>query len=97
MKYIKKAIPVNAFQWTREASRARADWPDWIREAVDKLGGGEGSLRPSGDSEDWTIQTLEGPHIVIPDAWIVQGPNPPHEIWAVRDDIFRATYEVFEE
>ncbi len=100
-KYIKKAIPVNAFQMTLARMNDNEDWPEYLCEAWQTDHDKEGSLRiDSMDGDQITslsIYTLEGRHIVKPDAWIVQGPNPPHEIWAVRDDIFQATYELIEE
>lgn len=40
------------------------------------------------------IETLEGNLKVEPTAWIL-GPGAAGEFWAVRDDIFQATYEPF--
>ena len=97
MKFRKKPIAVNAFQWTTAAAFNPPNWPDWIAEAVDRPADAEGALHRPGDNGNWQIETLEGPHIVSWNAWIVQGPNPPHEIWAVRDDIFEATYEPVED
>ena len=98
--YRKRPISVQAFQMTDAAMNGDVAWPDWLAAAGTKDDGEEGALHPrtreSGRVTDYAIYTLEGPHIVILDAWIVQGPAPTHEIWAVRDDIFRATYEEVE-
>ena len=100
--YRKRPISVQAFQMTEAAMNREIYWPDWLEEASEKPAGEAGALRPvvADDSDtrvvSYEIYTLEGPHIVILDAWIVQGPAPTHEIWAVRDDIFRATYEEVE-
>ena len=41
------------------------------------------------------IETLEGPHLVMPGDWIVTGVKG--EKYAVKPDIFEATYEPVEE
>lgn len=101
-RWRKKPIAVNAFQMTKERMNDDADWPGFICNAWLAEEDKPGALRVEsmdgeGEVATLTIYTLEGPHIVQPDAWIVQGPLPPYEIWAVRDDIFRNTYERVED
>ena len=96
MKYRKKPIAVEAFQMTSDAMNRKVFWPGWLEAAYEADDEEPGSLRPIPDQElgnrtSYTIYTLEGPHIVILNAWIIQGAKG--EIWAVRDDIFRETYE----
>lgn len=40
------------------------------------------------------IKTLEGKMIVTPGSWVMTGVN--EERWAIKDEIFRKTYEVIE-
>lgn len=95
-RYRKRPITVDAFQMTEAAMNDPTDWPEWLLDARYKVSvSAPGSLRPRTNADgriaDYDIFTLEGPHIVIPDAWIIRGVKG--EIWAVRDDIFRETYE----
>lgn len=93
--YRKKPMAVRAFQMTLENMRDRSVWPDHLLDALEKDKIQSGALIPVRSSDGlivrYEIQTLEGPHIVYPDAWIIQGPEG--EIWAVKDSIFRKTYE----
>lgn len=83
MKYIKRAIPVEAVQW-----RTYGDHP-----AVEFPSDEYAHLRPcSGLRNAGIIRTLEGVLVVSEGDWVL-GPGPAGEYWPVRDDIFRATYE----
>lgn len=88
-------MAVRAFQMTEAAMNHEVPWPDHLQWATQLPPDTVGSLQPD-DAENgrilsYKIHTLEGPHIVMRDAWIVQGPEG--EIWAVKDSIFRKTYE----
>ena len=95
LKYRKKPVTVLAFQMTLERMTDRSDWPEYLIEAWGKETGVEGALKPGANESTLEIFTLEGPHIVVPDAFIVCGAKG--EIWAVRGDIFQETYEPVEE
>lgn len=94
--YRKKPIKVRAFQMTPERMNENADWPDYLHEAWNKGKGVEGGLYPhlndsGGRTTMLAIETLEGPHLIKPNVWIIQGPKG--EIWGVQPDIFAETYE----
>ena len=93
--YRKRPMAVRAFQMTEAAMNREVPWPDHLESALRLPAGEVGSLSPGeevqGSFVTYEIATLEGPHIVNTDAWIVQGPEG--EIWAVKDSIFRKTYE----
>jgi hypothetical protein len=99
MKYRKKPAVVEAFQMTEERRWNNVDWPEWLHAAWNS-DGGEGSLWPDPDtppapgrasSTVLACGTPEGVVRVRPTDWIVQGVKG--ELYPVRDDIFRMTYE----
>ncbi len=97
--YRKKPIAVRAFQMTLERMKDHADWPDHLLKAWDEPAGNVGSLYAcetdvAGTPIQLAIGTLEGPHLIRPNVWIVQGPKG--EIWGVQPDIFNETYEPVE-
>ena len=97
--YRKRPIAVEAFQMTAAAmNRDEIEWPLWLELAYNKPADTPGALKPRDqDSENgvtsYTIYTLEGPHVIERDVWIIQGPPPRSEIWGVQPDIFAETYE----
>ena len=98
--YRKKPIAVRAFQMTLERmNNFRLDWPEHLKTAFKQGKGVEGGLYVHEKDEGGTItmlaiETLEGPHLIRPNVWIVQGPKG--EIWGVQPDIFNETYEPVE-
>lgn len=83
MKFRKKPIVIEAEQfqpWNKP-------WPAGVEER--SLGGDLKSLE--GESIQWIIQTLEGPHIVSVNDWIITGVQG--EKYPCKPDIFEATYE----
>ncbi len=97
--YRKKPIAVRAFQMTLERmNNSLADWPEHLKRAYALGEGGECGLyvheTDHGTITMMAIKTLEGPHLIRPNVWIVQGPKG--EIWGVQPDIFNETYEPVE-
>ena len=89
-EYRKKPVIVEAYQVTSidiESLRLMSydiSWPQWFAEAVKN-----GIIFYS---EGIRIKTLEGTsYDVAPTYWIIRGVKG--ELWPVRNDIFRQTYE----
>ncbi len=83
MKYRKKPIPVDAWQWF-----GPADHP-----AVSAYVGGDGQCFQCDHSlgEHGRIRTHEGLFDVCPGDWIIKGGEGEH--YAVKPDVFKKTYE----
>jgi len=90
MKFRKKPVVIEAFQWTGPWQLAVA--PDWLQEAFARQGGPGSAYRDL--SGDVMINTLEGTHHVSNGDWIIQGIKG--ELYPCKPDIFEATYEVAE-
>ena len=90
MKYVKKPIVVEAFQWTGD--NAPGEFPDWFRAAViiNKVVFVKSNF--TGRSICMNIQTLEGTMLAIPGDYLIQGVKG--EIYPCRKDIFELTYEL---
>lgn len=97
-RYIKLPIPVEAFQWNRDAALA-TDCHD--HPAVRSTSYAEIALLcgTSGCSHeppywDWSvmgiIDTLEGKHAVSPGDWIITGIHGEH--YPCKPEVFEATY-----
>ena len=80
MKVRKKPVIVEAFKWGKEA-------PQWFIKAYQS-----GKIYYDKRTSELTIETLEGNMIVRDMDWIIQGVNG--EIYPVKDDIFKKTYEI---
>ena len=86
MKYRKKPIVIEAFQWVGD------DRPGWFHEAVE-----EGNIRFGDDSWDpgygryMEISTPEGTMTARPGDWIIKGVEG--ELYPCKDSIFQKTYE----
>lgn len=67
--------------------------PNWLVNAFNnkKIFRADGDKIDGGDYDYLMIKTLEGDMYAPPDSYIVQGVEG--EIWAVKDTIFKATYE----
>lgn len=98
-KYQKKPIVIDAFQMTRERRWDNSEWPTWLHMAWE-TGPGEGGLWIDPDGtvvpgretpDELLCGTLEGPHRIDWDDWIIQGIKG--EIYPCKPDIFEATYE----
>lgn len=79
MKFRKKPVVINAFQWSPEAPASSL--PPWFtsRSNWDLTG------------DKLTIRTLEGDMVANHGDWIIMGVKG--ELYPCRDDIFAATYE----
>ena len=91
MKYRKKPVVVEAYQWESwETSLAKQhEWPQWLRDATWKAAHDTGSLFALDGRA--CIKTLEGAHAVSDGDYIIQG--IAGELYPCREDIFHATYE----
>lgn len=81
MRYRKKPVEVEAFQWQNPLS----DIPGWALEALQK-----GRIVDLGNGFA-TIATPEGPMLTNPGDWIICGVKG--ELYPCRPDIFAMTYE----
>ena len=80
MKYRKKPVIIDAYQWTGVALN---HWPDWLKEAFKQ---NKFFTYPQP-----TVSTLEGDMHVRETDWIIKG--VADELYPCRNDIFLATYE----
>lgn len=91
MKFKKKPVVIEAFQFTRQSF-----WP--IVQWIDNNNGHmiEWNYDPSIDDDTFiVIKTLEGDMKVSLGDWVIQGIKG--EFYPCKDDIFRMTYEVYPE
>lgn len=87
MRYRKKPVVIEAFQWTGDASQAED--PEWIVQAiVNNLVFFENEGTPSVTLK---IRTLEGTMTANKGDWIIRGVKG--ELYPCKPDIFEATYE----
>lgn len=91
MRFRKKPVVVEAFQWTGDL--IKDDPPKWFDDAMDKTWTSEGSARfLVGTDSIWIqISTLEGIHRASIGDWIIQGVDG--EIYPCKPEIFKKTYE----
>lgn len=87
LRYRKRPIEVDAFLWGSGGS-----FPDWVITALKKRPLDVGSVFCR--NHQWWVATLEGCLVLSDDDWIIRGVRG--ELYPVRDDIFRATYEQVE-
>lgn len=90
MKYRKKPVEVEAWQWEGKWLDECKDVPDWIWDALE-----------SGNLEEYStsiydemiieIQTLECEHVAFPGDYIIKGVKG--ELYPCKPDIFEMTYE----
>lgn len=90
MKYRKKPVVVEAFQFDGDLKNSNGEWyvPAWAVKAFE-----DGVIFYSSIEEPWElyIKTLEGVHHVSVDDYIIQGVNG--ELYPCKPDIFDKTYE----
>lgn len=85
-RYIKKAVEVEAFHFTKENIGISAKvWPEWLQDAYanDTL---------FHDEYKWYIRTLEGNHEAKHGDYIIQGVKG--ELYPCKPDIFELTYDL---
>lgn len=94
----KKPMEIEAFQMTLKRRINNIDWPKWMHSAWNKDRETIGSLYPTEKGTrngTLSIGTLEGPHVVSWDDWIIQGIKG--ELYPCKPDIFELTYDVVEQ
>lgn len=87
MKYKKKPVIIDAFQWT--GGPEQEDDPEWILNAINT--GDVWFENPGTDNVKLMIRTLEGIHEATVGDYIIRGIKG--EIYPCKPDIFLATYE----
>lgn len=87
MKYRKKPVVIEAFQWT--GGPDQTEDPEWICQAIK-----EGTARFDPIHEVMLIDTLEGTHQANFGDFIIQGVKG--ELYPCKPDIFALTYELAE-
>ena len=91
MKYVKKPIVVEAFQFDGSFDK----WPQWAKDKLDHDTGFGTIVRrgicPSPDGKVLSIPTLEGPMMAVENDWIIKGIKG--ELYPCKADIFEATYD----
>lgn len=94
MKYRKKPVEVEAWQWEGN-SLIFADEPDWILDAFEN-GDIDEYIDYYDPSDSYLeIETLEGAHTARPGDYIIKGVKG--ELYSCKPDIFEMTYEVVRE
>lgn len=93
MRYRKKPVVVDAFQYDGDLMHSNGEWscPDWAKEAFQS-----GTIyydSPSGEEPptELYIETLEGRHHVSVGDYIIRG--VAGELYPCKPDIFAQTYE----
>ena len=84
-KYRKKPVVIEAEQFHPDKKPYPEGVERYTKERTEAVDGS------SSNFYGWRIQTLEGPHIVSPDDWIITGVKG--EKYPCKPDIFEATYE----
>ncbi len=94
LKFRKKPVVVEAFQMTLVRRGDNSEWPNWLHLAWNKTVNETGSLWIDPADPLWAkllVGTLEGPHRVDWNDWIIQGIKG--ELYPCKPDIFDMTYE----
>ncbi|MDY0389212.1 MAG: hypothetical protein RBT65_19250 [Methanolobus sp.] len=91
MKYRKKPIVIEAFQWTGD--NKQTEDPIWIIDEIKK--GNVWFRRPCLEPTTMKIKTLEGVMTAQVNDFIIKGVNG--EIYPCKPDIFIKTYEEVKE
>lgn len=86
MKYRKKPVIIEAWQFTKENYRNGV--PHWIKSSTRKV---ELWSQYGGAVIEGEIETLEGTHLVTENDWIIKGIKG--ELYPCKPDIFEAIYE----
>ena len=90
MKYRKKPVVIEAYQFKGSSSEASAI-RDWMETGNPPMQGGMNTC----DIRDLKIETLEGAMTANPGDWIIKGVQG--EFYPCKPDIFEATYEAVTE
>lgn len=91
MKYIKKPIPIEAWQIDMLEIVNRGAYPEWVFEAMI-----QGKVKYVKDmtSESLVIDTLEGSMVAAEGDYLIKGPKG--EYWFNKKHIFEEMYEAVE-
>jgi len=91
VRYRKKPVVVEAFQWQPQNDHAAA-WPQWAVEALAQYPniGYLRAIQQDGRNV-LEVRTLEGKVWAREGDWVVRGVEG--ELYPVKDSVFRATYE----
>lgn len=87
MKYVKKPIPVDAWQIDCLELANQGNYPEWVHDALIN-----GQIRRIGSTK-LQISTLEGEMTANEGDYLIRGPKG--EYWFNRRDIFEEMYEPF--
>lgn len=98
MKFRKKPVVIEAFQWTLKTAAELNDAlndketsvPDWFVKACHEM-----QVKKDIQSFGLIIKTLEGDHLANTGDWIIQGVKG--ELYPCKPDIFEMTYSKDEE
>jgi len=90
MKFRKKPVVVEAWQWIWSEGGVQGQVPDWIAESACLI-----EYKLTGASPHILIWIPEGNMNVSPDDWIIKGVKG--ELYLCKSDIFAETYEPVEE
>lgn len=92
MKYRKKPVEIEAFQYDGDLKNSKGEWyvPKWAVEAFEN----DIMFYDSTNAEpcELFIKTLEGIHHVSVNDYVIQGIKG--ELYPCKPDIFETTYEV---
>jgi hypothetical protein len=86
MKYIKKPIPVDAWQIDVLEIEHQGNIPDWVADALESS-----KIKMSVDKHSLCILTLEGMMTADEGDYLIRGPKG--EFWFNKRDIFEEMYE----
>jgi len=78
--YIKKPIPIRAIQYTGDN-----------REEILEFTRGQAIFKDINGMKELVIHTLEGDMIAVPGSFVAEGPKG--EMYPIRGDIFKETYD----
>jgi hypothetical protein len=92
VKFQKKPVVIEAFEFTAEAKGDEHSWPSWLKDASKKRRDIPGAFYNS--EFGFLINTLEGKHTVSEGDWIIRGVKG--ELYPCKPDIFDLTYEAVE-
>ncbi|MCZ6654830.1 MAG: hypothetical protein O7D91_17615 [Planctomycetota bacterium] len=92
MKFRKKPVVIEAWQFTEENRNNGSSWPEWLREAAELPIYTPGRVfYESGPVNMLVVNTLEGIMFARAGDWIIQGVNG--ELYPCKPDIFEETYD----
>ncbi|NCC85268.1 MAG: hypothetical protein EOM03_14245 [Clostridia bacterium] len=96
MKYRKKPVEIEAFQYDGDLKNKAGEWyvPTWAQEAFERGAMFYDSLAPGLAPYELFIRTLEGTMLVSVGDYVIQGIKG--ELYPCKPDIFEASYEKVE-